>query len=158
MIARNDAALEPGDDWTGIFVESYKTAKWYCSWSQLSQQLQNHGVLNEQPTIQTISLRAPRNACASDSSFVAVSSPNGGCCNEAHCYVEGDFFEAISDRQVQLHLEYEFARQTEMVSKGKLLNHRLTNQDSSVREVHTHRDNRCKVAVCLSNSPQELSD
>ena len=158
MIARNDAALEPGDDWTGIFVESYKTAKWYCSWSQLSQQLQNHGVLNEQPTIQTISLRAPRNACASDSSFVAVSSPNGGCCNEAHCYVEGDFFEAISDRQVQLHLEYEFARQTEMDSRGKLLDHRLTNQNSSFREVHTHRDNQRKVAVHLSNSPQELSD
>ena len=72
--------------------------------------------------------------------------------------MEDDDIEAIDDRQDQLHLQHDFARQTEMVSKGKLLNHRLTNQDSSVREVHTHRDNRCKVAVCLSNSPQELSD
>jgi hypothetical protein len=72
--------------------------------------------------------------------------------------VEADVIEAISKHQGQLHLEHDFARQSEMVSKGKLLNHRLTNQDSSVWEVHTHRDNRCKVAVCLSNSPQELSD
>jgi hypothetical protein len=35
--------------------------------------------------------------------------------------VEVDSVEAINDRQDQLHLEYELAWQTEMDSKGKLL-------------------------------------
>lgn len=72
--------------------------------------------------------------------------------------MEGDFFEAVNDRQDQLHLEYELTRQTKMDSKGRLHTHQFTNQDSSVREVHPHGDNQRKVAVYLSNSPQELFD
>jgi hypothetical protein len=72
--------------------------------------------------------------------------------------VEGDRVEAIGDRQNQLHSEYKLTRKTKMDSKGKLLNHRLTNQDSSVREVHTHRNNQPKISAHVSNSPQELSD
>jgi hypothetical protein len=72
--------------------------------------------------------------------------------------VEADVIEAISKHQGQLHLEYELARQTEMDSKGKLLDNRIANQDSSVRKVHTRRDNQREIAVHRSNSPQELSD
>jgi hypothetical protein len=72
--------------------------------------------------------------------------------------MEDDDIEAIDDRQDQLHLQHELARQTEMDSKGKLLDNRIANQDSSVRKVHTRRDNQREVAVHRSNSPQELSD
>jgi hypothetical protein len=61
--------------------------------------------------------------------------------------VEGDRVEAIGNRQDQLHSEYKLTRQTEMDSKGKLLDNRIANQDSSVRKVHTRRDNQRKISA-----------
>jgi hypothetical protein len=72
--------------------------------------------------------------------------------------VEGDRVEAIGNRQDQLHSEYKLTRKTKMDSKGKLLDCRLTNQDSSVREVHNHRNNQRKISAHVSNSSQEFSD